>query len=53
MTNIAMILKASGPEIKKEDETTGEDETCQDPSLSLLPIFHVVFLFNASRKWIS
>jgi hypothetical protein len=53
ITNITMILKAPGPEIKKEDETTGEDETPQDPSLSSLPTFHIVFLFNVSRKWIS
>jgi hypothetical protein len=48
ISEIIMILKTSGPKVKEKDETTGDDDTSNDPSFLLFPFLHIIFLRSSS-----
>jgi len=49
VTKVTVIFEAFVPEVKKEDETTDDDETANDPSFSRSPFLHIIFLLSGVR----
>jgi hypothetical protein len=47
---IIVIFETFVPEVKKENETTDNDETANDPSFSRSPFLHIIFLLSGVRE---